>query len=225
MVPNDPIRRQFCTGHYSQAVVVCVNLWPDLIVIFYAKLPWPVQICDLIWSYFLCRMANTYHNMIWIMSSQTLCEMGRKLDGSKYTESSVPEMIYMVIWNQGSHKGPSYIVDMLVNIKGTKQLWTYTPGKWDFYCDIQYMVMFMQRDTSAKHIWVRSWRCACHVTWFCYQMIAKPGNKTGPPSRPDPYQQAHEMCNSLTDISTTLPTRNCIRTLSNGVCLYSISLE
>ena len=35
-------------------------------------------------------------------------------------------------------------------------------------------------------IWVRSWRCACLVTWFCYQMIAKPGNKTGPPAWPDP---------------------------------------
>ena len=26
--------------------------------------------------------------------------------------------------------------------------------------------------------WVRSWKCGCLVTWFCYQMIAKPGNKT-----------------------------------------------
>ena len=33
----------------------------------------------------------------------------------------------------------------------------------------------------------RSQRCACLVTWFCYQMIAKPGNKTGPPLWPDPY--------------------------------------
>ena len=24
-------------------------------------------------------------------------------------------------------------------------------------------------------IWVRLWRCACLVNWFCYQMIAKPG--------------------------------------------------
>ena len=27
-------------------------------------------------------------------------------------------------------------------------------------------------------IWVRSWNCGCRVTWFCYQLIAKPGNKT-----------------------------------------------
>ena len=27
-------------------------------------------------------------------------------------------------------------------------------------------------------IWVRSRNCRCLVTWFCYQLIAKPGNKT-----------------------------------------------
>ena len=36
--------------------------------------------------------------------------------------------------------------------------------------------------------WVRSRRCGCLVTWFCYHLIAKPGNKTAAPSWPDPYQ-------------------------------------
>ena len=36
-------------------------------------------------------------------------------------------------------------------------------------------------------IWVTSWSWGCHVTWFCYQLIAKPGNKTAAPSWPDPY--------------------------------------
>ena len=36
-------------------------------------------------------------------------------------------------------------------------------------------------------IWVKSRRCGCLVTWFCYQMIAKPGNKTAAPSWPDQY--------------------------------------
>ena len=31
---------------------------------------------------------------------------------------------------------------------------------------------------KKKTMWVRSSRGACLVTWFCYQMIAKPGNKT-----------------------------------------------
>ena len=44
-------------------------------------------------------------------------------------------------------------------------------------------------------IWVRSWRCGCLFTWFCYQMIAKPGNKIAAPLWPDPYQKviSHNM--------------------------------
>ena len=34
---------------------------------------------------------------------------------------------------------------------------------------------------------VRSWRCGCLATWFCYQLIAKPGNKTAAP----PYFPTH----------------------------------
>ena len=37
-------------------------------------------------------------------------------------------------------------------------------------------------------IWVKSQRCSCLVTWFFYQMIAKPGDKKAAPSWPDPYQ-------------------------------------
>ena len=36
-------------------------------------------------------------------------------------------------------------------------------------------------------IWVRSQNCGCIVTWFCYQLIAKPGNKTAAVLWPDPY--------------------------------------
>ena len=38
----------------------------------------------------------------------------------------------------------------------------------------------------SKVIGVRSQRCGCLVTWFCYQLIAKPGNKTATPLWPDP---------------------------------------
>ena len=30
-------------------------------------------------------------------------------------------------------------------------------------------------------LWVGSWSCGCLVTWFCYQLIAKPGNNTAAP--------------------------------------------
>ena len=39
----------------------------------------------------------------------------------------------------------------------------------------------------VTHISARSWNCGCLVTWFCYQLIAKPGNKTAAVSWPDPY--------------------------------------
>ena len=46
-----------------------------------------------------------------------------------------------------------------------------------------------QSDTVAcvLCIRVRSRNCGCLVTWFCYQLIAKPGNKTAAVSWPDPY--------------------------------------
>ena len=31
-----------------------------------------------------------------------------------------------------------------------------------------------------------SWRCSCFVTWFCYLLIAKSGNKTAAPPWPEP---------------------------------------
>ena len=42
----------------------------------------------------------------------------------------------------------------------------------------------------ATRLWVRSRNCGCLVTWFCYQLIAKPGNKTAAVSWPDPYIDA-----------------------------------
>ena len=40
-------------------------------------------------------------------------------------------------------------------------------------------------------IWARSRRCGCLVTWFCYQLIAKPGNKTAAPPWLDPYKLSY----------------------------------
>ena len=47
------------------------------------------------------------------------------------------------------------------------------------------------------YIWVRSSRCGCLVTWFCYHLIAKPGNKTGAPSWPRVHSNRRHQ-NSLT---------------------------
>ena len=57
--------------------------------------------------------------------------------------------------------------------------------------------------------------CGCLVTWFCYHLIAKPGNKTAAPLWPDPY--------------ITLKTEGChdanfIITGGTTDCIYDILL-
>ena len=46
---------------------------------------------------------------------------------------------------------------------------------------------FAHIDNWIVYTWVRSRNCGCLVTWFCYQLIAKPGNKTATVSWPDPH--------------------------------------
>ena len=41
--------------------------------------------------------------------------------------------------------------------------------------------------TWIRNIWVRSRNCSCLVTWFCYQLVAKPGNKAARVPWPHPY--------------------------------------
>ena len=41
--------------------------------------------------------------------------------------------------------------------------------------------------STKLDILVRLQKCSCLVTWFCYQMITKPGNKTAALSWPNPY--------------------------------------
>ena len=48
----------------------------------------------------------------------------------------------------------------------------------------------LRRNYNEIHIkiWVRSRNCVSLVTWFCYELIAKPGNKTASVLWPDPYE-------------------------------------
>ena len=65
---------------------------------------------------------------------------------------------------------------------------------WMWFCVI--WVKFLGRYC----IWVWSRNCGCLVTWFCYQLIAKSGNKTATFSWPDPYCSHHwdsVYCNTL----------------------------
>ena len=79
----------------------------------------------------------------------------------------------------------------------------------------QVMHAVMNMNYHMKHectIWVRSWNCGCLVTWFCYQLIAKPGNKTAAVSWPDPlYKSAY-----------CAPDCNFLLYRCHVCCLYSI---
>ena len=64
-----------------------------------------------------------------------------------------------------------------------EEVWTIIDFNFTFYnnyCKLQ--------GDLDQNIWVRSRNWGCLVTWFCYQLIAKPGNKTAPVLWPDPYQ-------------------------------------
>ena len=53
--------------------------------------------------------------------------------------------------------------------------------------DLVFIPPYIAHWGLVTHIWVRSRNCGCLVTWFCYYLIAKPGNKTAALSWPDPY--------------------------------------
>ena len=54
-------------------------------------------------------------------------------------------------------------------------------------CNYGFPIMkWVAENWLQNRMWVRSRNCGCFVTWFCYQLIAKPGNKTAAVSWPDP---------------------------------------
>ena len=53
--------------------------------------------------------------------------------------------------------------------------------------NLKYIYIYWPTVTQFYDIWVRSRRWGCFVTWYCYEMGAKPGNKAAPPWWPDPY--------------------------------------
>ena len=63
---------------------------------------------------------------------------------------------------------------------------SYDENKTTTHQVLGYDIQFVVKYNNPKIIWVRSRNCGCLVTWFCYQLIAKPGNKTATVPWPDP---------------------------------------
>ena len=62
---------------------------------------------------------------------------------------------------------------------------SYYNTVWGVFCEFWFARH--RYKSCALVIWVRSRRCGCLVTWLCYHLITKPGNKTATRSWPDPY--------------------------------------
>ena len=73
--------------------------------------------------------------------------------------------------------------------------------------DFKYLCHLIIEKWQKMQIWVRSWNCSCLFTWFCYHLIAKPGNRTATVSWPDPYILTFPKINSqgLLDIAAPCP--------------------
>ena len=78
--------------------------------------------------------------------------------------------------------------------------WVHKEGLNGWWASLTAICPEQLSETTAVHpgtghngniIWVRSRNCDCLVTWFCYQLIAKPGNKTAAVPWPDPYSKWH----------------------------------
>ena len=69
------------------------------------------------------------------------------------------------------------------------------------YC-VQTWMCHMKLGTSIvyalpemlKRTWLGSWRCSCLVIWFCYLLIAKPGNKIACTFMTQPVHWFHTGC-------------------------------
>ena len=70
-------------------------------------------------------------------------------------------------------------------------MWVFTKWKW-FHLQMGGQIDWVKPifspsiSSSRRYKWVKSQNCSCLVTWFCYQLIAKPSNKTTAPPWPDP---------------------------------------
>ena len=96
--------------------------------------------------------------------------------------------------------------DFYIPESSKKKMWSYAS-----LLDVSAILREVNQIRILEYcIWVRSWNCGCLVTWFCYQLIAKPGNKTAAVPWPDPYWSAKLKCFVAISLSS--------RTSSLGIC-------
>ena len=68
---------------------------------------------------------------------------------------------------------------------------------WAEFCGDCFVKIWIRTKWNFHWIWSRSRNCGCLVTWFCYQLIAKPGYRTAAVSWPDPYELWWKIFNEI----------------------------
>ena len=102
---------------------------------------------------------------------------GRQLDNNKTWDNGYPKKLNIqataVYWTR-----PIFTDTGCLSMIGPHQ---------DVKCHNYHCFLAQWNIYIYIYIWLRSRNCGCLVTWFCYQLIAKPGNKTAAVSWPDLY--------------------------------------
>ena len=104
--------------------------------------------------------------------------------------NNIPTLVQIMAWRRPGDKPlpEPMMVSLLTHICVTRPQWVKECLKIALLMTLTYPTIKVVHRSSGfrsfRCMWVRSWRCGCIVTWFCYQSIAKPGNKAAAPPWP-----------------------------------------
>ena len=88
------------------------------------------------------------------------------------------------------------------------------------------LIRYVIRVQFSPYVWIKSRNCGCLVIWFCYHLIAKPGNKTATVPWPDTYMGrsiAHHCTHSCPPPKGASPqTIETLTTTKEGTALNTI---
>ena len=93
-----------------------------------------------------------------------------------------PSRVYQVWILQRAGLATTFLSEMAISRSTSNGSWCI-----GIKCEMSDTVCVILPWNIYTYIWVRSRDCGCLVTWFCYQLIAKPGNKTATVSWLYPY--------------------------------------
>ena len=131
---------------------------------------------------------STYMHDIYMPSANQIVKYGkyRRHNNQTIDQSNNPPRLYIInLQTQWETNQSIESIDWHMNLYIWRQtLSTFHHNRIRFH---RYTLPWQRLWEDCIIIWARSRNWGCLVTWFCYQLIAKPGNKTATVSWPGPY--------------------------------------